>query len=311
MFYYLCKRCSHMTKQKIEMQRHLNKNKKCEIKDPNNKYSPNELLNMSLIKHEIIRKNDDKDDENIDYIDNNIYEFINNSIVNSNVNINNTNINEKENFCNKCNKYFYSKSNLKKHLNKNICDKKEGINNIQNIGVQNNIINNNQVINININYVKGFDEEWDVSQIDNSMKGEILLSDSKFSKTLENILENDVNLNVILKDNDIGIVYKNQKNKYEPMSKQEIIELSMNKIYKHLKDFYEEIIKNNINNFNEDALKKELIELEKKYGRFFRLDEAKNIVKNSFTNIYNNKKDEAENKYFELLEDNDIKKMSY
>ena len=88
-------------------------------------------------------------------------------------------------------------------------------------------------------------EEWDVSEIDNNKKGEILLSNSKFSKILENILQNDVNLNVILNDNDIGIVYKNNKKKYEPMTNKDIIEKSMNKVYKHLKDFYNEIIKNN------------------------------------------------------------------
>ena len=133
------------------------------------------------------------------------------------------------------------------------------------------------------------------------------MSNSKFSKTLENILKNDVNLNVILNsDNDIGIVYKNQKNKYEPMSNKEIIELSMEKIYKHLKDFYQEIINNNNNDLSEASLKNELIELEKKYSTFFRLEEAQNIVKNSFTNIYNNRKNEAELKYFELLSNDEI-----
>jgi hypothetical protein len=179
--------------------------------------------------------------------------------------------------------------------------------NIQNICVQNHIINNNQInnnqINININYLKGFDEEWDVSEIDDNKKGEILLSNSKFSKILENILKNDVNLNVILNDNDIGIVYKNDKKKYEPMTNKDIIEKSMNKIYKHLKDFYNEIINNNINDISEKSLKNELNELEKKYADFFKLEGAKNIVKNSFSNIYNTYKEDAENKYNELLED--------
>ena len=280
MFYYLCKRCNHMAKQKIEMKRHLDKNKKCDIVNEN-EYSENELYNMSLIKHDIISKNDEKSDEGCD--------------------------DKKDNYCDKCNKFFYNKSNLKKHQKNNICNK-DTSNTVQNIGIQNNIINNNQkIININISYPKGFDEEWDVSKIDDIKKGEILLSNSKFSKTLENILKNDVNLNVILNsDNDIGIVYKNQKNKYEPMSNKEIIELSMEKIYKHLKDFYQEIINNNNNDLSEASLKNELIELEKKYSTFFRLEEAQNIVKNSFTNIYNNRKNEAELKYFELLSNDEI-----
>ena len=45
MFYYLCKRCNNITKQKIEMKRHLIKDKKCE-KDKNNNLEDNELYNL-------------------------------------------------------------------------------------------------------------------------------------------------------------------------------------------------------------------------------------------------------------------------
>ena len=48
--FYLCARCNHLTKQKIEMVRHLNKIKKCD-----NKYSLNktndEIYKLSLTKH--------------------------------------------------------------------------------------------------------------------------------------------------------------------------------------------------------------------------------------------------------------------
>ena len=320
MFYYLCKRCNHMTKQKIEMKRHLERGKQCEIKDKNNNLSDNELYNQSLEKHKINIKNDNIDKNNNGKIE--LYNFndklfeklmdnkneIEKEIENENENETNK---KKDNYCEKCNKYFYHKSNLNKHLKKNICEKKDKKDNIQqNIGVQNNIINNNQkIINININYMKGFDEDWDVSKIDDKKKGEILLSNSKFSKTLENILKNDVNLNVILNNDDVGMVYKNEKNRYEPMKNKDIIEMSMEKIYKHLKDFYKEITKNNINDLSENALKNELIELERKYSRFFRLEEAQNIVKKSFTQIYGIHKQEAEKKYYELLEDE--KKDSY
>ena len=344
-----------MTKQKIEMKRHLEKEKKCEIKNNINNLSEKELYNLSLQKYEIYKKNENKDDifdDNNDInndIKNDIKNDINNDIKNHKIlkqefireneevfnkgnrkeihkinfassygedsYINNQERIEKnkDNYCEKCDKYFYHKSNLNKHLRKNICNKKEKKNNIQqHIGIQNNIINNNQkIINININYMKGFDEEWDVSKIDDKKKGEILLSNSKFSKTLENILKNDVNLNVILNDDDTGLVYKNEKNKYEPMTNKNIIELSMEKVYKHLKDFYQEITKNNINDLSEVSLKNELIELEKKYSRFFRLEEAQNIVKKSFTQIYNIHKQDAEQKFYELLEDENLKKDGY
>ena len=261
-----------MTKQKIEMKRHLEKQKKCIILNDNNTLSDQELYKLSIIKNEqsIIKK-----------------EII-------------EEITEENNYCKKCNKYFYNKSNLKKHQ-KNICDVKNIA--IQNIGVQN-ITNNNQ-INININYIKGFDEEWDTSMIDNTTKENILLCNTKFSKTLENILKNDSNLNVILNDDNVGMVYKNNKNKYEHMSKQDIIKISMEKVYKHLKDFYSEIINNNINDISEIALNNELKELEKKYSRFFRLEDAKNIVQNSFTSIYTLNKEKAENKYCESMKHNE------
>jgi hypothetical protein len=152
--------------------------------------------------------------------------------------------------CIKCKKTFYSKSNLNKHM-KNTC--KDSYINIQNIGIQNICVQN--IININGKYIKGFDEELDVSQINNHKKGEILLSNSKFSKTFENILNNDSNLNVILEDDDIGIVYTSDKNKYLLMKCKDIIDSSMKKIYKHVKDFYDEIINNNANDLSELSLK--------------------------------------------------------
>jgi hypothetical protein len=284
MYYYLCKRCGHITKQKIEMKRHLDKLKQCKIKEQNleiiNEINEKDLYELSLIKIDILNNKNSDEFENM-------------------------------NFCTKCKKNFYNKSNLNKHQ-KNVCFKdKEGMITVQNIIQQNNI-NNSKIINININnFIKGFDEEWDVSKIDTDKKGEILLSNSKFSKTLENILKNDVNQNVILHDNNTGIVYKNEKNKYEPMSNKEIIEKSMEKIYRHLKNFYNEIINNNINDLSEVSLNNELKELEKKYNRFFNLEEAKNIVRNSFTKIYNQNKDIAENIYFDLLENKDKAEKLY
>jgi hypothetical protein len=48
MFYYVCARCNHITKQKVEMKRHLEKVKKCCIRDKENKLSDFELFNKSL-----------------------------------------------------------------------------------------------------------------------------------------------------------------------------------------------------------------------------------------------------------------------
>ena len=281
-------------KTKNRNEKTFGKNKKCIIKNKNNKLSDTELCIESLKK--IIINNDVDNDDNKDANKDD-----------------NKDDNKEKNICTKCNKFFYSKSNLNKHQ-KNVCFKETNINNIHNIqnieinqNITNKIININ---NININYIKGFDEEWDVSKIDVEKKGEILLSNSKFSKTLENILQNDANLNVILSNDDAGIVYKNQKDKYKPMSNKDIIEKSMKKIYKHLKEFYNEIINNNINDLSETALLNEINELEKKYNKFFILEDVKNIVKNSFTLIFNKNKDKSSDIYNNIVNnenDNDNK----
>ena len=65
-------------------------------------------------------------------------------------------------------------------------------------------------------------------------------------------------INNNIKDNEIGIVFNIKNNEYEPMNVKEILDKSMDKIYKHLSDFFNEIILNKkidsskaaINNFN-------------------------------------------------------------
>lgn len=308
MFYYICMRCGHITNQKIEMKRHLSKNKKCVIIDKNNLLSDEELYELSLEKHDKL---------------NDIKIGLKNDIIN-------------DYCCTICNKKFSNKGNLNKHY-KNICNKNNititstsnenelsesksiekiynvpdnnqtslttnhTTNNIQNIGVQH--ITN---INISLNMIKGFDEEWDISQIDHQKKGEILLSNSKFTKTLENILKNDTNLNVILgnKDEHTGIVYSNEKNKYEPMKKEKIIQLSMKKVYNHLQDFYKEIIHNNMDDLSIQSLENELKIFEQKYTDFLKFEDAKNIVSNTFSKLYDEKKEDAENVYYTTINSN-------
>jgi len=279
MFYYICARCNHITNQKVEMKRHLEKLNKCSIKnnDNNNILTDEELYNKSLEKHE--KLNEKK------------------------------NIEEKKEFiCQKCNKYFSNKGNLNKHF-KLVCNKIKKIenttNNIQNIGVQN---ITNKIININLGMIKGFDQDWDTTKIDHKKKGEILLSNSKFTKTLENILKNELNLNVIMdkEDDTTGIVYINEKNKYEPMTKNEIIDRSMKKVYNHLKEFYKELINNNTDDLSIISLENELKSFEKKYTDFLKFEDAKNIVINTFSKLYNDKKDEAENLYYNFIDNNNI-----
>ena len=84
--YYKCKRCEFTSKQKNVMKKHLEKNKKCIIKNPENKLLDIQLYNLSLEKH-----NDNK------------------LLLNE----------KKENFCSKCNKQFSNKFTYTRHI-KNI-----------------------------------------------------------------------------------------------------------------------------------------------------------------------------------------------
>jgi hypothetical protein len=361
MYYYVCKRCNYVSKQKIDIKRHLDKKKKCKL-NPENMciLSNDEMYNLSLEKQEALPPK--KTNKNItetttssvndkyinDIINNNIQKTGSNSytnkicthtayldnenhiqklnrkeeiitsnteqniIVESNIQKLLDNDDDSKHLCVNCYRYFSTKSNLIKHQNRKICKMmKKDITIHNNQETKNQHINNQQtinIININMNGIKGFDEDWDVSKIDIKKKIDILLSKYKFSKTLDNILSNDANLNVII-NNDIGVVYKSEKNKYEPMAKKEIMEKSMDKIYKHLKDFYEDIKESDIKEYSDNALdilSNEYNDIELKYTRYNKLEESKTKGDEALMYYYNKIKTEAEKKYYEMIEDEDI-----
>lgn len=301
MFYYQCKRCNYIAKQKIDIKRHLDKQKKCIIINDCNKTNY-ELYEESLVKHTI--------NKDINIIINDKDAIISESPIklkelqpgagDSSWNLE-THVDgvpkktaDKDLcICKKCNKNFSNKSNLNKHFKNNTCKNDniiQQINNIQNIGVQN-------IINININSLKGFDEEWNISNITKDMKEKILLSDRKFTNTLENILKNDENLNVILKDKVTGLVYKIKNNKYEAMPLKNIFEDAMDKIYKHLYDFFAEIVNNNKNDIRIDILQNEIKEVDKKYNNYKQSVITSNNVNNCLSSIFDDKKDESIKQY--------------
>lgn len=299
MFYYQCKRCNFISKQKNDMKRHLDKKNKCENKSVNILEKTDiELYNDSLIKI---------------YINEEL------SIMNNDNKINimkKTRMKNNENYiCKICNKIFHNKSNLNKHASKNICENIDNNKNIgkkgdnalnetvneskfiQNIGVQNNIIN----INIGKQLV-GFDEEWNTEYITNEKKEKILLSNKKFTNTLENILENENNLNVILKNDHTGLVYKTKKNEYEALPLKNIFEEAMDKIYKHLRDFFKEIIGNNTNDIRINILEKEMNEIDSKYTQYKKNIITNNSVNNCLSNIFDDKKEGAIKNLINVLE---------
>ena len=343
MSYYQCKRCMHTTKQKIEMQRHLNRKVKCIRTLESYKFTDEQIIEFSL---QIQKKNQpeigspitndsldisfDKPLESYitkqqdssfikplessitkqpDSIDFSIEEEI--TIQKKNLELVLHNDYEEESIrsdyfnkfeCVHCKKEFTRKSSLARHI-KYRCKEKNNIHeqNITNITNNNNTI----IINVNINKPLPFDEDWDVSKIDSTLKHLLLFSDLKYTKTLEAILENEVNLNVIIEDTeDCGIVYKNDIEKFTPMKMEDIIHLSMNKLHKHLKNFHDEVKNDNPYEINPKLLEAEKEMIDRKYKNFKNNAHTQKMVKNFIADIFNRKKEDTLRICNDLMEKN-------
>jgi hypothetical protein len=289
MTYFKCARCEYISKQKIDMKRHLEKIKKCKILNNSDNKSESQLYFKSLTPYNI--------DCGLDL---------------------NIEIKEKDKkfLCEKCNLKCSSKSNLNKHMkNSQRCKNnyEENLNNIQhntlnnttinNIAVQNNaenIIQNNIVNNININVksLRGFEEDWNISNITDEMRKNLLLSDTRFTNTLRNILENDENLNVILKDESTGIIYKFKSDEYEAMHVKDILQISMDKIYKHLRDFLNDAI--NIDKKDNKIIMKQI---DDKYFEYTKNLKIKKDVNSYLSEIFNDNKNKSVEKFIEKLDE--------
>ena len=325
MSYYECRRCMHRTKQKNDMLRHLNRKIKCTRNIESYKYTDDDINILSLKKlNENEQFNDNIDKSNI------IIEEINESLNNEPIKLyieNQNNIeqnnqinpkcivikqianNDNQNIqfitnkkCPNCNKYFTRRGSLIRHIENNRC-KSVFYKTEQNI--TNNITNNNNtiIINLNLNKPLPFDSDWDVSNIDNTLKQVLLLSDLKYTKTLEYILQNDLNLNVIIEnESECGIVYKNDVEKFKPMKIEDIVDLSMDKLHKQLTIFHDEIKDNNKYQIKDTILKTEKYLLDEKYDAYKNNENTQNLVKSYISNIYNKKKEDTIKICSELLE---------
>lgn len=255
--YYKCYRCDKfLTDRKSNMISHLNKKKKCS-KSINSYCLDDEIEKLSLTRE---YKNGDP--------------------------INNKNEDDLPNgLCKGCKKTFSNKYNLKKH--EKICLNKIYINetNITNSIININIINNSPI---------PFDQEWDLSKIDDNKKREIIFSNIMFTSLLENILKNDKNLNVILeKEEDLGYVYKNENDKYISMKTEEILDKTMNKLHKHMKDT------NNFfkSNYSTNTEVSDTIEniMDNKYKAYYENELMKIKVNPFLSDIYDKNKEKAIN----------------
>jgi hypothetical protein len=243
------------------MKRHINKKNICERQTESYKYNELELKDLSL---------------------NRIYPEL-----------------ESNHKCNFCNKIFSSNYTLNNHM-KNICknnstlhdnlNDKNIINHINNVETLNNITNIINNFDININIVKSFDEDWDTTKIDDKLKLILLLNNTKFTSTLENILQNEVNLNVIIdQTSENGMIYEN--NTLKNMNIKDIVQKSMDKLYKQLCNFHNDIINPNIFNINEELLENELKNAKIKLNMYNKEDEINIEVNKCIVDIYRKKRD--------------------
>jgi len=273
------------------MKRHLNRKIKCPKNIESYNYSDEELIHMSLVLH-----NDDVHPVMDDL---------------------------PKNICNYCFKIFSRYDNVKRHqktfckkiMNKSNENKKINnniINNITNIDNHTNNQTNNNIIIINTNNttLKPFDGEWTIEHIDSYLRQIILLSETKYTDLLDEILKNKENLNVIIeKDSNSGLVYKNENELYVNMKVKEIIDISMQKLYDQLNSLYSNVMTNKISyKINTNLIENEKKILDNKYEDYCNNNNTKNIVSNLFTNIYEKNKNAAVEMSDSVLS---IKKIGY
>ena len=279
MYYYQCIKCNHITKQKIEMKRHLNRKFKCQNINEIEYEDDYVIFEQSLVRNKLDKNNTfDKLKEETDKQQ---------LII----------INKLSNFeCQNCNAHFLDKEKYNIHIQEKYCFQKN-----QSIT---NILNQQNIININFQVLKPFDEEWDIGNIDYALKHILLMSSLKYTKTLEHILKNENNLNVFIEnlDSETGIVYANKNEKFKEMSIKDIVDITMEKISKHLQNFHDQIMNKNMYQIDNDYLADE------KQSIITKLDEYKNNknvqekVQSFLTKIFNSKKKDSIRIFKELID---------
>ena len=311
---YNCKRCSYNTQRFCNIVRHINRKKKCDknLETIKLKYTDDEFIKLSLIS------NDD-----IQNIHLNLLKKIKSNIISKEkmFELLNTIDKKKIKICPLCEKNFNIISELKNHIILECISfdteieyekQNQNINNSTNINItntsalsingDNNVINNN----ININIIQppiSFNDNWDISHLSNDEKTVLILSMVKYTKTLEYLLKNKNNQNVLIdKDSNLGLVYNN--NNIEKMSIEEICDKSFNKIHNHLKSFYDDV-----DNINTGEIDKNYIDIQKKTMKIKYLkyrdndDNAKKIANENLMFIFDKVKDKTIENF------NEIKKL--
>jgi hypothetical protein len=297
---YKCKRCMYTTKYFSDIKRHLTKKKTCSRNLNAYDYLDEELFKLSLIPYY-----NDKQDIDISIIKNKNKNILNKCEMIELL----SNIDKKKiKICNFCNKNFDKIQDLKTHIIlycvsiiENSDENNLTINNTIHHNTVNNTINtiNNININLNIDPIISFDKDWDISHLGTAEKQSLFTSMYKYTKTLEHILKNETNLNVLIdKNSDTGFVYNN--NSIQQMSIDEIIDKSFNKIYNNLNDIYNDIQSNNYFGISNDLLNIHKNSIKEKFDCFYENENTRKIVKTHISETLDKVKDKTKENFNQL-----------
>ena len=309
---YLCKRCNFVCNNYNDIKRHINKKKMC----PKKNLEAYGLSNDQLFILTLLPNNNNIDISEIEYLKNSTQLWNDrDKVINALYNIDKLKLKK----CEYCNEEFSKVMDLKKHLLincfynhievkkeiNNIIINSEGNNNLNQCILNNNNNNNNitQNIYVDMKPVVPFDEDWDLSNLDDNIKSRLLISKIMYTTLLEEILKNDKNLNVII-DNEskLGIVYKNEKEQYIGMKIKDIMQESMDKLKKHLLDINENSSKIE---FDPDIIRFGKSIILNKHNQYINNENIHNNVNNLLSSIFKKKKDKAV-KRSKLIKDSNL-----
>lgn len=260
MSYYECKRCKFRSKFKNDIRRHLDRKIKCGKDLDAYNYNDQELYKLSLIRI-VVKNEEDK--------------------------IKLT--------CIHCKKVYSRLDSLNRH--KLICKK---VNN--ELDSLNTIITNDYEYNKNIfieynNFnLKSFDEDWSIEHIDHYLKLFILLSQTKYTDFLKEVMKNKENLNIIVeKNSDSGLIYKNETEKYVKIKISDLFDKLMVKINEQLQKIFDEYLseKHNIEKSVLNTIKYEKINNNIKLEDYMNNSNLKKIVDTILLDILNKNREYA------------------
>ena len=259
--FYQCFRCNYKTNRKSIIKQHINKKNKC-IKNINYYFIPDDIINTCSLL--IQSKN------------NNHNNFI----------------------CGNCHKHFSSNYNLQRHYKKCIENNKKNKELLNKYKLSNNEHLNEyikEICNLSISqyfnkpiFINSFYQNWNTNNIDILSKKLLFISNDKYSDILRKILEDNKNINVLFNKNEEYGYVINNKFEIEIIHKNKLVEETMRKIYKLLKQFKDEL-KEKDKSFDQVLISKEDEIIYDKYLLFQKSKDIYHKVQTIILNIYHEK----------------------